>query len=65
MKAFMTDAIMKIVYSHTVDTGCPGGKKGNAEASTTRKPCTPYTLALESKTAIESFIAPILQVAAA
>ena len=29
----------------TVDWGCPGGRNGNADASTTLTPWTPYTLA--------------------
>lgn len=42
-----------------VDIGCPGGRIGKAEESTTRRPVTPYTLALLSSTAIESVFGPI------
>lgn len=53
---------------HTTKThlcGCPGGKNGNALASTTRNPRTPKTLARLSTTAIGSPALPILHVAAA
>ena len=47
----------------TVACGCPGGKNGNALASTTLKPCTPKTLASESTTARRSPRRPIAHVA--
>ena len=46
--------------SQTTLCGLPGGKKGNAEESTTRKPLTPKTLACESTTARGSLERPIL-----
>lgn len=43
-----------------VACGCPGGKRGNADASTTLNAFTPITLAFESTTASGSFDLPIL-----
>lgn len=54
-----------LVGDSPVDCGCPGGKNGNALASTTLNLCVPYTLAWLSTTAIVSFAGPILHVAAA
>lgn len=51
--------------AYTMLCGCPGGKNGNALASTTLNPFVPITLALESTTAIESLSLPILFVALA
>lgn len=46
----------------TVLWGCPGGSNAKEDASTTRKPCTPITRALESTTAMGSVRLPILPV---
>ena len=48
--------------SQTVLCGCPGGNSAKLEASTTLKPSTPITLALESTTAPSSSLLPILHV---
>ena len=55
----------KTIHLQTVADGCPGGRNGNIEASTTRSPSTPITRPLLSTTAIESFLLPILLVPAA
>lgn len=55
----------RINHSQIVATGCPGGKIGNDDASTTRSPFTPYTLALVSMTAFLSPSLPIAHVHAA
>ena len=49
----------------TVAIGCPGGRSGKAEASTTLRFWTPMTLAFESTTALGSLVFPIEQVQAA
>ena len=49
----------------TVDWGCPGGRKGKADASTTLRFFTPMTLAFESTTALGSLVFPMEHVAAA
>ena len=40
------------LYLQITDCGCPGGRNGNEDASTTLRPRTPYTRACESITAI-------------
>ena len=50
------------IHLQTVAMGWPGGRRGKAEASTTRNPCTPITRALESTTAAVSFLLPMAQV---
>lgn len=54
-----TQSPTKHEYSQIRDCGCPGGKNGNEDASTTLRPCTPYTRAFESMTAIELSRVPI------
>ena len=45
--------------SQIVACGCPGGRSGNDDASTTLNPVTPMTLAFVSTTAFGSFAWPI------
>lgn len=55
--------IFDLTNLQIVACGCPGGKRGNADASTTLNDSTPITRALESTTAFGSLGFPILPTA--
>ncbi|KAL2716010.1 hypothetical protein V1478_013686 [Vespula squamosa] len=62
---YISSLIMSLAFSPIMITGAlvfPLTMAGIIEASTTRKPFTPYTLNFGSTTAVGSFLGPILHV---